>query len=102
MTFNHSPLLFLLYIFWMNIVQAGIFHLDPINRDQNNDGSFINPWTTLQYVFDNDMIETQSYSPLPYLSTSILQSQNQGSPIKAGDTLMLLSCYHCTILYLGM
>ena len=83
-------------------IQASVFYLDPINGSMLNDGSAISPWTTLQEVFDQNLIETWSYSPLPYSGASVLQTKNEGAPVKAGDTLMLRNGYHGSIFYRGI
>ncbi len=82
--------------------RAAVFHCDPIHGDMANDGSANAPWTTLQEVFDNHLIETRSYSPLPYTAASSLVTKNPGAPIKAGDTLMLRNGYHGEIFYRGI
>jgi parallel beta-helix repeat protein len=68
----------------------------------DNDGSYIAPWSTLQEVFDHDLIETQSWSPLPYeAGVSVLIPKNEGAPVHAGDTLMLLSGLHGKVFIRG-
>ncbi|MBK8504910.1 MAG: hypothetical protein IPL46_23460 [Saprospiraceae bacterium] len=83
-------------------VRATIFYVDPSNGDMSNDGSFAAPWRSLQEVFDLNLIETKSYSPLPYSSASTLVVKNSGSPVKAGDTLMLRNGFHGSIFYRGI
>lgn len=77
------------------------FYVDPIHGDMANDGSAERPWKTLQEVFDDNLIETQSYSPLPINDSSVLKPKNPGAPIKAGDTILLRSGYHGSVWYRG-
>lgn len=83
-------------------LQASTFYVDPTSGSMLNDGSFTLPWSILQEVFDQNLIETKSYSPLPYSSASTLQPKNVGAPVMAGDTLMLRNGYHGTIFYRGI
>ncbi len=66
-------------------VMATTFYVDPVSGSMSNDGSQESPWSTLQGVFDNNKIETRDKDGNP---------KNQGAPVKAGDTLLLLSGYH--------
>ena len=84
------------------ILAGKTFYLDPVNGSMSNDGSISSPWTTLEAVLSAELIETQSYSPLPYSSSSVLVPKNQGAPIRSGDTLYLLNGHHGSIFYRGM
>ncbi|MCB0664933.1 MAG: right-handed parallel beta-helix repeat-containing protein [Saprospiraceae bacterium] len=90
-------------LFYLSIdATAGVFFVDPVHGSMSNDGSAASPWKTLEEVFENNLIETQSYSPLPYSENSILVPKNAGAPVKSGDTLMLRDGYHGTIFYRGI
>ncbi len=67
-----------------------IHYIDPINGDINNSGSKYSPWNTLQEVLSKGYIETKDKNG------NVI---NQGSPVKAGDTIKLMSGYHGDINY---
>ncbi len=74
---------------------ASTFYLDPSLGSLDNDGSASAPWPNLQEIFDQGLIQHQSYGPLPYNpDLSNLQINNPGSPIQSGDTLILLDGLH--------
>jgi len=54
------------------------YYVDPINGDISNDGSYDNPWSTLQEVFDNGLMRTV---------------------VQPGDTVLLRDGYHGEIVY---
>jgi len=64
---------------------AETFYVDPASGSMSNDGSETSPWETLQGVFDNNKIETKDKAGI---------IKNAGAPVKAGDTIVLLSGYH--------
>lgn len=66
------------------------FYIDPVNGSSSGDGSFENPWKSLQEVINSKFIETQSWTDLPYKSGAELVTQNSGAPIKGGDTIYLM------------
>ncbi|GAA6169351.1 choice-of-anchor Q domain-containing protein [Sessilibacter corallicola] len=72
---------------------SATFYIDPINGSSSNDGSQELPWRTLQEVIENRLIESQRWSA-PYSADSTLENVNVGAPVKAGDTLVLMSGYH--------
>lgn len=81
----------------VNIVSASadnVFYIDPVNGDINNDGSYDKPWSTLQEVVENNLIETQQPKSFPYDGTGDLVIKNEGAPVKAGDTIILRDGYH--------
>lgn len=91
--------LFLLHI---SSVSAKKFYVDPMVGSMDNDGSYASPWSTLEEVFENDLIETQSWNPLPYTpGESILVPKNAGAPVHAGDTLVLRSGLHGNVFIRG-
>jgi len=77
------------------------YYVDPVNGDMSNDGSYDNPWSTLQEVFDMDLIETQVLASYPYEPETPLVPKNPGAPVKAGDTILLRSGYHGEIFLRG-
>jgi hypothetical protein len=70
-------------------VHATQFYIDPQAGNPNNTGSLSSPWRTLQEVIANRLIQTQDK-----LGNTI----NLNAPIRAGDTLVLLSGYHGDVL----
>ena len=78
---------------------AGTFYVDPINGSMAGDGSAANPWSTLQGVLTNNLIESRKPAILPYDGS--LTAINPGAPIKAGDTIKLLNGYHGNFLPRG-
>jgi len=74
---------------------ATIFHIDPVHgNDTTGDGSENNPWKTVEYVINNNLIESMSYVT-PYDSTNPqLVVKNPGAPVKPGDTLYLYNGIH--------
>lgn len=91
------PILFTLI--FLPTAFSATFYLDPVNGNINNNGSSDSPWSTLEEVVNNNFVETQEYSPLPYdPANSQLVIKNAGAVIKAGDTLMLRNGLHGTVL----
>ena len=78
---------------------ASTFYVDPVNGTMAGDGSANNPWSTLQSVLSNNLIESQAPAVLPYNGT--LTAKNAGAPVKAGDTIKLLNGYHGNFLPRG-
>ncbi len=70
------------------------YYLDPVSGSNGNDGSADNPWGSLQSVVEAGMIQTRVYANLPYDGTNDLVARNEGAPVQAGDTLVLLGGYH--------
>jgi parallel beta-helix repeat protein len=75
-------------------VDAKTFYVDPAHGKTSNDGSSASPWQTLQAVVDSGKIETREGASYPYIWGNPLKAKNAGAPVKAGDTLLLLSGYH--------
>lgn len=89
-------------LLYISPANATKFYIDPINGSIFNDGSYASPWSTLEAVFDYELIETQSWSPVPYEhGVSRLVPKNEGAPIQAGDTLVLRSGLHGRIFIRG-
>ncbi len=63
----------------------------------SNDGSQANPWSTLEAVFSSNKIESQKPATYPYVEDAPLVPRNPGAPVKAGDTILLLSGDHGTV-----
>lgn len=74
---------------------AADFYVDPVNGSMENDGSYENPWSTIQEVFENDLIEMKVYAVTPYEDVDAPKKlKNPGAPVKSGDTMYLRSGYH--------
>lgn len=71
-----------------------VFYIDPVIGDINNNGSYDKPWSTLQEVIENNLIETFQPKSYPYDGTGSLVKKNEGAPVKAGDTIVLRNGYH--------
>lgn len=72
---------------------AATFYIDPVNGAATNIGSESSPWRTLQEVIEAGLVESHSWQR-PYSAGSELEPRNTGAPVKAGDTLILLTGYH--------
>ena len=72
---------------------AKTFYIDPATGNASNDGSQASPWRTLQEVIENGLIESQRWNR-PYTPGGGKVMHNVGAPVKAGDTLELMSGYH--------
>ncbi len=70
------------------------FYLDPDDGSMANDGSFNQPWTTVQEVLDSNLIETYAPFEFPYLEGDSLILINEGAAVKAGDTLICRTGYY--------
>jgi parallel beta-helix repeat protein len=77
-----------------SISNAKTFYLDPSTGKLSNDGSKSAPWRTLQEVIDSNLIETREAANYPYVWGTALKTKNPGAPVKAGDTLLLMTGYH--------
>lgn len=64
---------------------ASFFYVDPLYGSMNNPGNKENPWSTLEEVINSKLIETKN------IAGEII---NKGAPVKAGDTIMLMTGYH--------
>lgn len=94
--------LFLLCCFFSYDASARIFYIDPVNGSMDNDGSYDYPWRTLEEVVAADLIQSYSYTPLPYdPNSSTLIIKNENGPVEPGDTLMLRSGMHGEFLLRG-
>ena len=74
-------------------VTGNTFYLDPVNGSLNGDGSEVNPWSSLQEVVENNLIETYKHSTNNDTSSPLVPL-NEGAPIKGGDKLILKNGYH--------
>ncbi|RBP51062.1 right-handed parallel beta-helix repeat-containing protein [Arenicella xantha] len=83
----------LIYLSGPGVSLAANFYIDPINGDSENSGTQAAPWRTLQQVIEDDLIESHAWRR-PYYSFGDTEPRNQGAPVKAGDTLILMSGYH--------
>jgi len=97
---NYLLALFFIYTFII-ATQAKTIYLDPVNGSNSNPGTLVLPLASLESVVNVGMIETRSYSPLPYTNQSVLTPKNSGALIQPGDTLMLLDGYHGDFYFRG-
>lgn len=77
---------------------ATTFYVDPQNGSADGDGSPARPWLSLRQVVDGNLIATQQWSTYPYVAPGVLQARNATAPVKAGDTLLLRSGCHDSVL----
>jgi len=70
--------------------RAASFYVDPTGGSDSNSGSSASPFKTLQTVVDT-LVQTRVYV------SGSLTPANSGAPIKAGDTIVLLSGYYGTL-----
>lgn len=68
--------------------------IDPAHGTKEGDGTAAKPWRTLKEVLEGNLIESQHWTKLPYAPGATLGPKNAGAPVKAGDTLWLLSGNH--------
>ena len=78
-------------------VYSSTFYINPINGNNSGDGSISNPWKTLEYVINNNLIDSKSYVTPYDPNNPALVAKNAGAPVKPGDTLMLYSGLHGNI-----
>ncbi|MGV8151946.1 MAG: choice-of-anchor Q domain-containing protein, partial [Candidatus Nanoarchaeia archaeon] len=70
------------------------FYIDPVNgNDLNNGLSSSTAWKNLSLVMSS-YIKSSAYKVYPYTSGSEFVIMNKGAPIKAGDTIYLMTGYH--------
>ncbi len=55
------------------------------------------PWSTLQAVFDQGVIESLKPVNHPHDKGDSLEIKNAGAPVKPGDTIILMTGYHGSI-----
>ena len=95
MTIKKSILPLIAFLILSTSLFGTTFHLDPNNGSITNDGSVQNPWPSLEEVLNAGLIEYHKNSPIPYdAASNQFAMTNQGAPIKAGDTLLLLDGLH--------
>jgi len=88
-------LFFWIFIQSSIVLFANSFYIDPTNGNNNTgDGTLQNPWQTLEYVINNNLIESMSYVTPYDPNNPQLIIKNQGAPIKAGDVIWLYSGLH--------
>ena len=70
------------------------FYCDPVGGDTSTgDGSWENPWGTLQSVFEAEKIQRRTHKDQGIT--------NPSAPVALGDTIQLLEGYHGAISYDG-
>ena len=72
-------------------LDAADFYVDPQGGASTNDGSASRPWKRLQQVLADGFVESRGWDALPYTDSRTLVPKNPGAPVKAGDTIWLLS-----------
>ncbi len=77
------------------------FYVDPVNGSMSGDGSKAKPWKTLEEVVAANLIESQKWQTLPYAAGDALVPKNAGAPVKAGDTIYLMSGYQGAVTLQG-
>ncbi len=77
------------------------FYVDPVHGSMSGDGSKAKPWKTLEAVVAANLIESQKWKTLPYAAGDTLVAKNAGAPVKAGDTVYLMSGYHGAVTLQG-
>jgi parallel beta-helix repeat protein len=89
----------LIFLFsgFIHFLVANTFYADPEHGNMTNPGSISSPWGTFQEIIENNLIESRMWTEHPPGPTTQLVIKNEGAPIKAGDTLMLLNGYHGVI-----
>jgi len=61
------------------------YYVDPLLGSMDNPGTKEAPWSTLEEVIKYSLIETKNADGV---------IRNQGAPVKAGDSIILMSGYH--------
>lgn len=74
-------------------LNAATFYVDPVNGNMNNDGSINAPWTTIQDLLDDGLIESVMPAAVPYTLGDPVVPRNPGAPVQPGDTIYCLSGY---------
>lgn len=72
------------------------YYVDPVRGNKNNDGSAAKPWRTLAEVVASKLVASASYSSKYPAGDRVLSQVNVNSPIKPGDTIVLMSGDHGT------
>ncbi|MDR2920555.1 MAG: hypothetical protein LBV72_14480 [Tannerella sp.] len=91
-------------LFWgllPHICFAHVFYIDPVNGNDSGNGSISNPWKTLEYVVNNNLIESTAYATKYDSNNPQTIIKNAGAPVRAGDTLMLYNGLHGNIFILS-
>ncbi|MFW6146589.1 MAG: choice-of-anchor Q domain-containing protein [Planctomycetota bacterium] len=70
---------------------AATWYADPVNGSPAGDGSAANPWPSLEWIVDNNKIESMKPSAYPYVEGDPFEVRNAGAPVQPGDTLLLRS-----------
>ena len=85
-TKNHSATALFLFTL-IGTVSAVTYYLNPIDGNtETGNGSMENPWGSLHSVLEAGLIQRRYYAWADIV--------NPDAPIKAGDTMMLMSGYH--------
>jgi len=67
------------------------FYISPTKGSVNGDGSFNNPWPSIDFLFERDLVQTQVWQSFPANKKgNKLIPINEDAPIKGGDTVYLM------------
>jgi parallel beta-helix repeat protein len=101
-SYKKINLIFLLInILSATAVKAADFYVDPVRGSMSGDGSIKHPWSTMKEVWDECKIQTREYTT-PYNSSSpAIKIKCPNGPVRAGDTIYLLSGYHGDLVIAG-
>ena len=91
----------LLTILLAGVAPAATWYVDPVHGSPSGDGSAANPWPSLQWVVDNNRIESMKPAAYPYAEGEPLVVRNAGAPVRPGDTILLRSGDHGDVWIIG-
>ena len=60
-------------------ITGALFYVDPVNGNMEGDGSRAKPWSTVQEVIEQNLIESREYAEHPWAEGAPLQVKNQGT-----------------------
>lgn len=83
---------------WPFFADAAEYYVDSENGSIQGDGSASRPWRSIQAVIDAGLVETRTWTELPYKQGSQLKARHAGASIKGGDTIWLRSGFHGDLL----
>lgn len=82
---------------YIPVVTGKTFYVDPAVGSMSNDGSLEAPWSTLQEVFEQNLIQHYRYKETPYKKGSEKVVVNPDAPVKGGDEIILFSGDHGSV-----
>jgi len=90
-------ILLIIFAFLPSLANAADFYVDPVNGSMSNDGSQEHPWSTFEGVLSAGKVNTRQYSTTNPTEPYSYTTKNPLGPVRAGDTIYLLSGYHGSI-----